>query len=210
MLRGLDIHVFVIAQMGQLRPERDVQGQGQFQGRPGLVVGQDGHGGGVQVTGDQSAASYALLTYGRSDILRSGSLRPFIRIEIRRSIPLAQGRGSVGQGVRNIAVVGTRGYFASVGLPGGAPGQENYRHQQQRSGYSPASLDHRIFLAHPARSCMIRLIVSSTVFRLVNTLSIDIFSPCGHYLFSRAGSRLGSQGPNLPGGARRRQLNSKH
>ena len=33
MLRRLDIHVFVIAQMGQLGPEGDVQREGEVQGR---------------------------------------------------------------------------------------------------------------------------------------------------------------------------------
>jgi hypothetical protein len=30
MLRGLDIHVFIIAQVGQLGPEGDVQGEGEL------------------------------------------------------------------------------------------------------------------------------------------------------------------------------------
>ena len=47
MLCGLDVHVFIIAQVGQLGPEGDVQGEGKFQGRLSLLVGQDGHGGGV-------------------------------------------------------------------------------------------------------------------------------------------------------------------
>ena len=53
MLRRLDIHVFIVAQVGQLGPEGDVQGEGQVQGRLRLLVGQDGHGGGMQITGDQ-------------------------------------------------------------------------------------------------------------------------------------------------------------
>ncbi len=47
MLRGLDIHVFIVAQMRQLGPEGDVEGEGQGEGRLRLVVGHDGHGGGV-------------------------------------------------------------------------------------------------------------------------------------------------------------------
>src|SRR5665647_1585421 len=45
--RRLDIHVFVIAQVGQLGPEGDVQRESEFQGRRRGFVGQDGHGGGV-------------------------------------------------------------------------------------------------------------------------------------------------------------------
>jgi hypothetical protein len=36
-----------------LRPERDIQGEGEFQGRLRGFVGQDGHGSGMQITGDQ-------------------------------------------------------------------------------------------------------------------------------------------------------------
>ena len=46
VFRGLDVHVFVEIQVGQLGPEGDVQGEGQIQGRFRLVVGQNGHGGG--------------------------------------------------------------------------------------------------------------------------------------------------------------------
>lgn len=53
VFRGLDVHVFVIVQVGQLRPKGDVQGQGQFQRGLHPVVGQNGHGCGQQVAGNQ-------------------------------------------------------------------------------------------------------------------------------------------------------------
>ena len=66
MLRRLDIHVFIIAQVGQLGPEGDVQGEGEVQGRLRLFVGQDGHGGGVQITGDQCGHHVGFPAIGES------------------------------------------------------------------------------------------------------------------------------------------------
>jgi hypothetical protein len=54
VLPGLDVHVFVIIQVGKLRPERDIQGEGQLQGRLRLVVGENGHGRGQEITGDEA------------------------------------------------------------------------------------------------------------------------------------------------------------
>ena len=39
MFGGLHIHVFVIADIGQLGPERDVQGQGHFKGTRYIRMG---------------------------------------------------------------------------------------------------------------------------------------------------------------------------
>ena len=52
MLRRLDIHVFIIAQVGQLGPEGDIQRESEVKGRLRGFVGQDGHGGGAQITGN--------------------------------------------------------------------------------------------------------------------------------------------------------------
>ena len=52
MLAGLNVHVLIKTDMGQLRPEGDIQGQGQLQGRLRLVMGQNSHGGGAQISRD--------------------------------------------------------------------------------------------------------------------------------------------------------------
>jgi hypothetical protein len=51
VLRGLDIHVLVIAIVGELGPERDIQRQGRIKGLFHINVGHNRHGGGQQVSG---------------------------------------------------------------------------------------------------------------------------------------------------------------
>ena len=53
MLGGLDVHVLVVAHMGELGPEGNVHRQGQLQGRIHLIMGEDAHGGGMEVAGDE-------------------------------------------------------------------------------------------------------------------------------------------------------------
>jgi len=52
MLRSLDIHVFIIVVIGQLRPKGDIHGKSDFKCAVHILMGHDGHGGGEQVPGN--------------------------------------------------------------------------------------------------------------------------------------------------------------
>ena len=52
MLRRLDIHILVIAEVRQLRPEGHIQGQGEVKGLFDIGLGHNGHGRGQEVSGD--------------------------------------------------------------------------------------------------------------------------------------------------------------
>ncbi|MBI5063033.1 MAG: hypothetical protein HZB87_06125, partial [Desulfatitalea sp.] len=52
VLGGLHVHVFVVAVVGQLRPEGHVQGEGHLQSPVHVGMGHHRHGGGQQVAGN--------------------------------------------------------------------------------------------------------------------------------------------------------------
>ena len=50
MFGGLDVHVFIIAYLGQLGPKGDIQRQGDFEGPVHILMGHHGHGRGKEIS----------------------------------------------------------------------------------------------------------------------------------------------------------------
>ena len=53
MLRRLNIHILIIAEVRQLRPEGHIQGQGEVESLFNIGLGHDRHGCGQEVSGDR-------------------------------------------------------------------------------------------------------------------------------------------------------------
>jgi hypothetical protein len=70
VLRSLDIHIFIITDVGQLGPKGDVQRQGLLQSPVHIAVGHDRHGRSQEISGN----GHGILAFD-------------IKFEIRKSKP---------------------------------------------------------------------------------------------------------------------------